>query len=155
MKSVHKAVKPYKCEKCDSCFNNLWEMSSHIAMVHRPKTVRCKHCQYSTTIYSIMRQHVCTHTKGFCCLTCNSSFQTERLLRLHKKTSQRETIFWLWALRQLLFFTDILTVAHEGETWCWLQVYLWITFWYTKSAKISQKKLCRLTVLSTIMHFAI
>ncbi len=36
MKSVHKAVKPYKC---DSCFNNLWEMSSHVAIVHRPKTV--------------------------------------------------------------------------------------------------------------------
>ena len=64
MKSTHKAVKPYKCEKCDSCFNNLWEMSSHVAMVHRPKTVKCKHCQYSTTTHSKMRQHVCkTHQR--------------------------------------------------------------------------------------------
>ena len=55
MKSVHKVVKPYKCEKCDSCFNNLQKMSSHVAMVHRPKTVRYKHCQYSTTTHSKMR----------------------------------------------------------------------------------------------------
>ena len=93
MKFVHKAVKPYKCEKCDSCFNNLQEMSSHVATVHRLKTVRCKHCQYSTTMCSKMRQHVCKHTKGFHCSTCNSSFQTERLLRLHQKLHKERQSF--------------------------------------------------------------
>ncbi len=93
MKSVHKVVKPYKCEKCNSCFNNLWEMSSYVAMVHRPKTVRCKHCQYSMTMHSKMRQHVCKHMKGFCCSTCNGSFQTEHLLRLHKKLHKERQCF--------------------------------------------------------------
>ncbi len=84
MKSVHKMVKPYKCEKCDSYFNNLWEMSSHVATVHRPKKVQCKHYLYSTMTRSKMR-HVHRHTKGFHCVTCNSLFQTDKLLRVHKK----------------------------------------------------------------------
>ena len=93
MKSIHKVVKPYKCEKYDSCFNNLWEMSSHVATVYRPKTVRCKHCQYSTTTHSKMRQHVHKHMKGFRCSTCNSLFQMERLLRLHKKIHKERQCF--------------------------------------------------------------
>ena len=89
LKQFHKGVWPYKCESCDSAFNNLKEMSSHRANVHRPREVQYKHCDHTMTTRAKMWQHVHKHTKGFQCMTCHCSFQSKRLLIVHKRLHQQ------------------------------------------------------------------
>ncbi len=93
LRQFHKGVWPYKCESCESTFNNFKEMSSHKANVHRPCKVWCKHCEHIMTTRAKMWQHVWKHTKGFCCTTCKCSFQSERLLLVHKKLHQQQQCF--------------------------------------------------------------
>ena len=45
----HHGVQPYKCESCDSAFNNLKEMSNHKSVVHRIAHILCKFCDYKST----------------------------------------------------------------------------------------------------------
>ncbi len=71
---LHPTVKPYKCEHCSSCLNNLKEMSSHHSVVHRPSNVKCCFCDYKCMTKARMRQHVCIHSKGLRHEYCPKSF---------------------------------------------------------------------------------
>ncbi len=42
MKLLHPLSRPYNCMVCASVFNNLWELSSHRANVHKERWVVCK-----------------------------------------------------------------------------------------------------------------
>ncbi len=90
LKYFHKGVKPHKCELCDSAFNNLKDKSSHTANVHGLCDVHCIYCDHTTTTKSKMHQHMHKHMKGFCCKTCQCSFQNERLLLVHRKLHQKQ-----------------------------------------------------------------
>ena len=78
MKLVHRGIKPYCCEQCDSSFNNLHAKSSHVSLVHQAKLVKCKHCDHATVTRAQMHQHVRKHTKGFHCKTCSRAFQNKK-----------------------------------------------------------------------------
>ncbi len=49
MKTLHKGVKPYKCEQCTSAFNNLHALSSYATVVHGKKCVQYKQCLYKAS----------------------------------------------------------------------------------------------------------
>ena len=87
----HPDIRPYKCEMCDSAFNNLKEMSSHKSVVHRVVRISCKSCDYKSTTHARMRQHVRIHSKGLKCLHCPKTFPSVASLRKHtSKHTHRE-----------------------------------------------------------------
>ncbi len=86
MKIVHPDVQLYKCESCDSTFNNLQALSCHTSVVHGKKMVACKMCDYKTLMRAQMQQHVCVHSKGFTCSKCYHSFSNVTQFKLYQKT---------------------------------------------------------------------
>ena len=46
LKLFHPAARPYSCPHCDSAFNNVLDLSSHVSNSHQVKKVKCKHCEY-------------------------------------------------------------------------------------------------------------
>ncbi len=48
----------FSCTDCEATFNNLCQVSSHTANVHRRCKVSCKQCDYTTVSRAKMRQHV-------------------------------------------------------------------------------------------------
>ena len=43
--SVHEGKKPFKCDKCESCFNLKKDLNVHVASVHEGnKPFQCKMC---------------------------------------------------------------------------------------------------------------
>ncbi len=76
LRSKHPEEKPYTCNDCQHCFNNLKELSSHHSNIHRRCKVSCNQCTYRTTTKAKMCQHICIHTRGVPCPQCGRSFPT-------------------------------------------------------------------------------
>ncbi len=74
----------YQCDSCESSYNTVVDLHSHVSIVHRIPSVHCKLCEYTTTTHSQIHQHVQLHTKGEYCTVCNKTYPTLRALLLHK-----------------------------------------------------------------------
>ena len=95
MHMEHKGIKPYKCDQCNSSFNNLKEISNHKSVVHRVASISCKFCNYHCrpTMKARMWQHSWVHSKGLKCNHCPKMFLSVASLCKHTtKHSEREKI---------------------------------------------------------------
>ena len=93
IKSEHPDSRSYCCDTCDSTFNTVADLRSHVSIVHKAPSVHCKFCEYTTTTRSRMRQHVRLHTKGERCNVCSKTYPTLRALLIHKRLHMRRTDF--------------------------------------------------------------
>ncbi len=84
IKAYHPDSWSYFCEECESGFNTVANLHSHVSIVHHEPSVHCKFCDYTIMTWSRMHQHVCLHTKGEHCDICGKSYPTLHTLLLHK-----------------------------------------------------------------------
>ncbi len=85
MHCMHPLSRPHSCCQCESSFNNLQELSSHVANQHRIHKVSCKHCEYKTVSCARMRLHVRGHTHGLKCSRCDRKFPSVHSCWAHEK----------------------------------------------------------------------
>ncbi len=79
----HPDSRSYFCKKCEKSFHTIVDLRSHVSTVHKPQSVYCKFCNYTTTTHARMRKHVRIHTKGEKCNVCDKSYLTLHTLMLH------------------------------------------------------------------------
>ena len=108
MKTLHKGIKPYKCEQCTSVFNNLHTLSNHATVVHGKKCIQCKQCSYKASTKAKMRQHVRKHSKGFRYSVCQHSFLTKSQFSAHQKLHQVHTQYNCKECDAILLFIEII-----------------------------------------------
>ena len=84
IKAHHLDSQSYFCKECESGFNTVADLHSHVSIVHYELSVHCKFCDYTMTTQSRMHQHVHLHTKGECCDICGKFYPTLHALLLHK-----------------------------------------------------------------------
>ena len=58
IKIEHPDSHSYQCDNCESSYNTVTDLCSHVSIVHRIPSVHCKLCEYTTTTHSRMCQHV-------------------------------------------------------------------------------------------------
>ena len=54
-------MKPLKCPKCNSSFNEQFMLNDHMKNVHSEKKLHCKKCDYKTNKNSHLKRHIVTH----------------------------------------------------------------------------------------------
>ena len=90
----------FSCSHCEATFNNLHQVSSHMANVHRRLKVTCKQCDYTTVSWAKMRQHVWKHTKGLRCSKYKSSFLIISAVVAYEHLYEQWQDFWVFTVFQ-------------------------------------------------------
>ncbi|XP_052063744.1 hunchback-like protein [Mytilus californianus] len=79
--------RPFKCEKCDSAFNQRIHLKKHMSKHTGVKPFKCQQCSYSTVERSHLKVHIRIHTgeKPFKCTYCEYATAQNSTLKIHLK----------------------------------------------------------------------
>ncbi len=116
LRSKHPEEKPYACDDCQHCFNNLKELSSHHLNIHRRLKVSCNQCAYRTTTKAKMYQHVHIHTGGVPCpvwLIISYAIWDA----MTQAPPQWETDFWLLRMRCCVPYLELIVDSPNQKAW--------------------------------------
>lgn len=83
--TAHKGVKPYLCDTCGQSFTGISMLSKHKLMKHKPKHLKCPHCDYRTSLVNWLKDHMKRHSSDtpFTCQHCSYAAKTAGRLKVH------------------------------------------------------------------------
>lgn len=83
--------RPFKCDKCDSAFNQRIHLKKHMSKHTGVKPFKCHQCNYSTVERSHLKVHIRIHTgeKPFKCTYCEYATAQNSTLKIHLKRHHR------------------------------------------------------------------
>ena len=81
-------VRPFLCDLCGQCFTGSSMLSKHKLMKHKPKHLKCPHCDYTTAVLTWLKDHMRRHSQEspFQCTFC--TYTAKSAGRLKVRTSQ-------------------------------------------------------------------
>ncbi|XP_063441818.1 uncharacterized protein LOC134722173 [Mytilus trossulus] len=79
--------RPFKCDNCDSAFNQRIHLKKHMSKHTGVKPFKCGQCSYSTVERSHLKVHIRIHTgeKPFKCTYCEYATAQNSTLKIHLK----------------------------------------------------------------------
>jgi len=82
---VSAGVKPYLCDTCGQSFTGISMLSKHKLMKHKPKHLKCPHCDYRTSLVNWLKDHMKRHSSDtpFTCQHCSYAAKTAGRLKVH------------------------------------------------------------------------
>lgn len=103
VRTTHTKEKPFKCDKCDSCYASKASLKEHILSKHNDGSLpiriyECKSCgkkfKDNNSLYYHNKTHAATleERRKHKCLVCNASFVKNHYLRKHMKIHTGENI---------------------------------------------------------------
>ncbi|XP_063370290.1 zinc finger protein 250-like [Cydia amplana] len=88
---VHLNIKPFRCDRCEKAYVNVWSLNEHRRLVHegfkRPLKYPCAMCDKVFDSNQILKDHIRTHTgeRPFQCSRCPAQFRQASTLGTHVK----------------------------------------------------------------------
>ena len=90
---------PIKCQYCDKCFEDRYELEDHIKRIHHKEcpdlpllVCEVDGCGYQTKFESILNQHIGIHTLPYECYVCHKRFSNGTNLEVHQYVHLRQKI---------------------------------------------------------------